>query len=880
MLFNTESDVWAGLLWRTTWQAGVLTAIVLIITTGLRRWITPKWRSVLWLVPACRLLMLLVPASTFSLFNLTGFVNADPHSIDYSSPASHVDVQSTELPTLQPVMERPTPQQTMFATTNESLDSNSQTSFGITPTSKQSNAEPDSRVSVSFVLVGVWLLGCFVAMILWARSQMTLSQVIANGRVSTDPVLVEMCESRRKALRLYRKIQCIVVDENIGPAACGLLHPRILLPSSLIRDLNAEELRTVLVHEIEHVRRWDGVYSLVVSIVTVVHWFNPLAYVICRQLRHQIELAVDASTIEAIGEHMRRSYGELLIQLAQRSTSRHGIAHMAAKRSNLRARINELASPTKASRVRSFFALVAALVLVICGLTDAALTQDAQVQSTSERDQDDKPSPVTNRLDDNPLSTTHAKMIRRIRDTPNWRFIDAGFIERIENRQAELQGTHITVRGVVIDEERKSVPEAFVLLRLPSNSSIMRREPDGRVKDVFAVGWTDESGGFAFENQPTPWFEAGHPLDWEICVFAPGFAVGTQKFQCFSDQVPGITVELSREYVVRGTVKDADGTPIEQLELAHLEIVNPYEGADIEFSLLNSEIRCVVRTDAQGKFEIGGLPRERIVSVEPIGIGAASAGNVLRIATSSDLESDRMIGKDRPRSGLVYPYFEPKFESSLQRPLDDRTKASPQAPDNLTRTVTVHVVNADTGHGVSGVGVGWGRPNVDDVRISPGMNATDGNGVAVLSIPQKAIDIFIGGRHYGFLTEYNRLTTNPDEYTPTLERTEWVRQVGPDDQELELTFEVRPVAPLKITVQEEDGTPTAAELRIFRHGWSECHAMPVIYSDERGQATIAVRPVMFDIDIIATTKSGLRGTRTLNLSKDFAESETAVITVK
>ncbi|WP_430451780.1 M56 family metallopeptidase [Rhodopirellula europaea] len=881
---TAESEVLAELLWRATWQACVLTVIVLAVTTGLRRWITPNWRSVLWLVPAYRLLMLLVPVSTFSLFNLFEVSNVPPVAVDHANATSRMDVAANEQPESSFALEQPLPDVSTAMTIDASNALTADTSSVPSTTSAMDSEIPELEWSLTTVLIGVWIVGCVVAMVLWMRSHVLISRIMANGCAATDPKLVEICESRRRALRLRRKIQCVVVNDDIGPAVCGLFRPRILLPSSLIRELNVDELRSVMVHEIEHIRRWDGLCSLLGRLLTVIHWFNPLAYVIRRNLRHQIELAVDASTIAAVGENMRRSYGELLIQLAQRPSRLHGIAHMAAKRSNLRSRIDEIAIPAKASRVRSALAMLAAMVLMICGLTDSAPTQELnsndQTQATSEADQDDDETPANAPPKKDATSRMLEDKIRRIHETPNWRFVDTDFIESIEARQAELRGTHMTVRGNVIDEQSEPIAGAFVVLRLPSNLSHMRRGVDGRVQDVFAVGWTDELGQFAFDDQPTPWFESGNPLTWEICVFAPGQAVESRKFTGVSAQIQHVTMPMTREYQIQGTIRDSEGKPIEQMEFAHVEIVNPYEQARFELSLLSSEIRCVLRTDERGRFSVGGLPPQRIISLVPIGV----PGSVIRVATTPNLEEDRMIERDSPRAGIVYPYFEPTFETSIARPPNDLAEANAPTTERSsntpsTRTVTVRVLNADGGAGVSGVGVGW-VSNVDRIPISPGMQATDENGVAKLNIPQRSVEIFVGGRRYGFLTQYERISTGTREFAPTLARSEWVKGVAAGDQDIELKFEVRPVAPLKVVVQTEDGTPKAAELQVTRRGWGEHYSMPTIQTDDQGQANIPVRPVMFDIEITATTEDGMQGRIAVKLSRDFDDSESAIVTVK
>ncbi len=236
-----------------------------------------------------------------------------------------------------------------------------------------------------------------------------------------------------------------------------------------------------------------------------------------------------------------------------------------------------------------------------------------------------------------------------------------------------------------------------------------------------------------------------------------------------------------------------------------------------------------------------------------------------------------------PRSGLVYPYLDPACEIVAERTVNNpagnvgsQQSIVKQLP---TRTVTVRVINAENGGNVSGVTVGW-ESNVNEVTVKPGMHVTDKEGIAKLEIPRRAVDVFVGGRRFGFVTPYNRITTNSEEYTPTVERDDWVRRISQGEQDLSVTFELQPVPPLQITVQQEDGTPVIAELRVVPHGWPQPYRMPAFYSDTQGQASIAIRPVWFSVDLNATTEDGMKGSLTIELSNDFTKSENVKVVVR
>lgn len=520
----------------------------------------------------------------------------------------------------------------------------------------------------------------------------------------------------------------------------------------------------------------------------------------------------------------------------------------------------------------------AMVAVVLCGLAGVVHGQQRRQENTAP------PATANNPNVSAGFSTGTLNLdekIARMHKTANWRFVDKQFIETIEKRKSELQGIPVTVEGVIRNGRNQPVADAFVILRLVSNVSNLTLF-NGKAKDVFAITWSDNAGEFKFTNHPTPWFEPTHPLGWELCIFAPGYAMETRPYRYVDSELRHEKIELQPEQVVEGTVKEPDGKPITNCGFALAEIVNPFDNAEIDYSLLQSEMKFFVQPDGQGRFRIGGLPPDRIATLQER--QGTRLVRPIRIATSADLDPKKMISKDSPRSRLVYPYFSPNFEIVTYGIADNsvsstnsqasKTAVTPQP----TRTVTVRVVNAQDGAGVSGVAVNWQRA-VKELRISPGMLVTDEKGIAKLEISQDAVDVFIGGRRFGFITPYNRITTDPNEYTPPVERSSWVQAIGAGQDDIAVTFELQPVPPLQIRVQKQDGTPVAAELRISRQDWIGCE-MPKVYSNENGLAAIAIRPVMFEIEITATTKDGLKSKQRVTLSKTLNELESVTVTVR
>jgi len=103
-----------------------------------------------------------------------------------------------------------------------------------------------------------------------------------------------------------------VSDRIRSPFVTGLFHPRIYLPMSLC----GVEKEYVLMHEKEHVRRFDYFLKLAAFIIVSVHWFNPLAWIAFLLMTKDMEMSCDEAVIRNLGYRARKEYSTTLLSVA------------------------------------------------------------------------------------------------------------------------------------------------------------------------------------------------------------------------------------------------------------------------------------------------------------------------------------------------------------------------------------------------------------------------------------------------------------------------------------------------------------------------------------------------------------------------------------
>lgn len=122
-----------------------------------------------------------------------------------------------------------------------------------------------------------------------------------------EMVLLRQLCGKRKPPRLYRS--------PIAPTAMliGSFKPVIYLPDI---EYSEVQLRNVLLHELMHVRRHDIIVKWIATLTVHIHWFNPLAYFMRREIDRACELSCDEGVIKSLDNAGKQSYGDTLIAMA------------------------------------------------------------------------------------------------------------------------------------------------------------------------------------------------------------------------------------------------------------------------------------------------------------------------------------------------------------------------------------------------------------------------------------------------------------------------------------------------------------------------------------------------------------------------------------
>lgn len=225
------------------------------------------------------------------------------------------------------------------------------------------------------IVLAVWAAGAALILARLAVDVVLLEWHTRRRAVSLDSWNRRAC---RLALRLgiERPVRVLHSDAVGIPCTWGFLRPVILLPASALA-WDDERREAVLLHELGHIGRHDGLSAMLSRIACAIYWFHPLAWWIARGAGEDAERACDRLVIES-GLTPQRYARHMLQIVRDARRPAHALAPSMAAESQLARRIASLLDPRPSrSRTGRAAGISAAAGLVIAVLALATMSAPA-----------------------------------------------------------------------------------------------------------------------------------------------------------------------------------------------------------------------------------------------------------------------------------------------------------------------------------------------------------------------------------------------------------------------------------------------------------------------------------------------------------------------
>ena len=181
-----------------------------------------------------------------------------------------------------------------------------------------------TQISWEGVVFLVWLAVAAAMVLLLIQRAIFVKSLVAQAK-DANALMNDTLDFCCTKMGVKGGVGLKISPNATSPAVCGLFRPVILVPQDLGASLGAGGMRTVLMHELAHIRRADLWVNLAQTILQIVYFYNPLLWLVNWVIRRVREQAVDETVLVAMGEKAQQ-YPETLVSVAKLAFKRPALS--------------------------------------------------------------------------------------------------------------------------------------------------------------------------------------------------------------------------------------------------------------------------------------------------------------------------------------------------------------------------------------------------------------------------------------------------------------------------------------------------------------------------------------------------------------------------
>lgn len=165
--------------------------------------------------------------------------------------------------------------------------------------------------SIKKILSFIWIIGIIIYFIFESGSYMAFQKRLKRWRIPVTKKESQIFYSVAKELTISKKVQIYYCNQISSPMMTGIIRPCVYLPN---KTYDNNMLYFIFRHELIHIKHYDICYKLVMLLVKVIYWFNPLIYLMCQTAVWDMEEYCDFDVIKKQDITFRKNYSIVMLQ--------------------------------------------------------------------------------------------------------------------------------------------------------------------------------------------------------------------------------------------------------------------------------------------------------------------------------------------------------------------------------------------------------------------------------------------------------------------------------------------------------------------------------------------------------------------------------------
>lgn len=231
---------------------------------------------------------------------------------------------------------------------------------------------------ITLLVNNIWIIWLVISLILFIRKitiyQSFVQYIKAGQAPVSDTKLLDRLAILGSQIRIKRVIELCINPLISSPLLIGFFRPCIVLPRV---DIAEKDFQYIVLHELTHYRRFDMLYKWLVQITVCLHWFNPLVYLMGKEINKACEFACDEAIVKKLDSSNVQDYGKTLLNsIATVGKYKESLASVTLSESKklLKERLGAIMNFRKKSNLVAFFTIVITVLFTVGATAIGAYT--------------------------------------------------------------------------------------------------------------------------------------------------------------------------------------------------------------------------------------------------------------------------------------------------------------------------------------------------------------------------------------------------------------------------------------------------------------------------------------------------------------------------
>lgn len=235
------------------------------------------------------------------------------------------------------------------------------------------------RITLAQAIIAVWVIGMALSAVKLLIARLKFNRMIQHCSIAPAKRILKIYEKCCNDLNIRHPLPIRIITGVFSPVITISMCPQIILPYDICIELTDEQLIHTIAHELTHYRRRDHLLSLLLRLLEIVYWFNPIVWLLKREIVKDMECACDSFVTAAYDKANRREYALTLLKLFSQPQKNSYMLAMARTSSeeDVERRMRGIFNSRKSrTPVKMIAVVLCAILLVTCFTTACQPTPD------------------------------------------------------------------------------------------------------------------------------------------------------------------------------------------------------------------------------------------------------------------------------------------------------------------------------------------------------------------------------------------------------------------------------------------------------------------------------------------------------------------------